>query len=168
MTTEKCNEADDFSDVIFTPHFRGERYLHHVCSGCKYEVRISNDIFNKLSFGETFKFCPNCGKQVVRFAKLPVFEESVNRALFGTVEEIYEEMENRVKYFLHVELNDAERKELVDKAQFAISLEEAGGPMAGAGARMIKKYGYTKLTHWDKKRLKEKVKNGRFQPPKGE
>ena len=62
-TTKKCNETDNFSDVIFTPHFRGDRYLHHVCSGCEYKVKIGNDVFNKLYFGETFKFCPNCGSK---------------------------------------------------------------------------------------------------------
>ena len=159
-TTKKCNETDNFSDVIFTPHFRGDRYLHHVCSGCEYKVKIGNDVFNKLYFGETFKFCPNCGNPVIRFAKIPVFEESINRALFSAVEKIHEDMEDRVKYYLHVDLDDTERKELVDKARFAISLEEAGGPIAGHGARMIVKYGYTKLSHWDKKRLKERVGDG--------
>lgn len=159
-TTEKCNDAIQFSDVIFTPHFRGERYLHHVCSGCGYKVRIGNDIFNKLYFGETFSFCPNCGNPVVRFAKIPVFEESINRALFDTAESFHEEMEDRVRYYLHIDLSDLERKELLEKAHFAISLEEAGGPIAGAGARLIAKYGYGKMSHWEKKRLKERVEGG--------
>ena len=150
---------DDFSDVIFTPHFRGERYLHHVCSGCEYKVRIDNDVFNKLYFGETFKFCPNCGKPVIRFAKIPVFEEAINRALFSAAEKIHEDMENRINYYLYVDLTDTERKELLAKASFAINLEEAGGPLAGDGARLIFEYGHRKLSHWDKKRLKEGVVN---------
>lgn len=156
-TTKKCNETDEYSDVIFTPHFRGDRYLHHVCSGCEYKVRIANDVFNKLYFGETFKFCPNCGKPVSRFAKIPVFEESFNHALFAHAEKIYEEMEDRIKHYLYVDMNDTERKVLLEKARFAISLQETGGPMAGDGARLIAKYGSYKLSHWDKKRLIERI-----------
>lgn len=158
-TTKKCNDTDCFSDVIFTPHFRGDRYLHHVCSNCEYKVTIANDVFNKLYFGESFKFCPNCGKPVARFARIPVFEESFNHALFADADKIYEEMEDRIKYYLYIDMNDTERKVLLEKARFAISLQEAGGPIAGAGARMIAKYGYSKLSHWEKKRLTERCKD---------
>ncbi len=159
-TTKNCNEADDFSDVIFTPHFRGERYLYHVCSGCNYQVQIDNDFYTKLYFGATFKFCPNCGKPVVRFTKIPVFEEEIKRGLFRVAEEIHKEFEDRLKYYLYIELDDDERRKLVDLAHFAIALEKEGGELAGAGAKMIAEYGYSKLSHWDKKKLKERVKHG--------
>lgn len=150
----------EFENVIFTPHFREDRYLHHACSGCEYEVRIAHEMFNKLDFGENFKFCPNCGKPVARFAQLPVFEEPpVEPALFSPLQEIFEEAEDRIEYYLYIKLTDNERKTLYDKAMFAEHLQEAGGPQMPNGAKIVLKYGYSKLTHWDKKRLTERMKS---------
>lgn len=88
---------------------------------------------------------------MARFAKLPVFLETINRALFESAEEIYSDMENRIKHYLFVELNDNERSELIDKARFAKSLQEQGGPVAGHGVELILQYGRCKMSHWDKK-----------------
>lgn len=152
---------DGGTDVIYTPHFRGERYLHHVCSGCGYTVKIDNGVFNKLDFGSSFNFCPNCGVPVARFAKLPVFDEDINRALFDRATAIFNEMEDHIRYYLYIELTDEERCELYEKAVFAKELQKAGGPCAGEGACLIVKYGYSKLSHWDKKKLRERVEGNK-------
>lgn len=153
-TTEKCN---DFPDVIFTPHFRRTAYLYHECSECKYHVHMGSNMFAKLCFEEPFKFCPNCGKPVVRFAVLPVFEEDVNRAMFNRAEKICDDMEDRIRYWLYVEMTAEERKILVETARFAVELEKNGGPLAGFGVKMILKHSGLKLSHWDIKKLKERI-----------
>lgn len=158
MIMETVEEVKFDEDVIFTPHFRSDRYLYHVCGGCGYHVAIQQSYFSHFDFGETFKFCPNCGKPVCRFAQLPVFEEPpVNRKLFEPVEKIYENAVDRIKYYLYITMTDAERKQLVAKAEFAQQLEEAGGEKVPDGARLVLEYGYGKLTQWDKKRLKEMI-----------
>lgn len=156
---ETNSEAKDFNDVIFTPHFRADRYLHHVCSGCGYKVKIGHNFFNNLDFGETFNFCPNCGKPVIRFAQLPVFEEPpVEPALFEPIEKLFEQAKDKIYYYLYIQLSNDERKELVEKARFAKHLEEVGGPRSPVGTDIVLEYGDVKLSHWDKKKLIERIK----------
>lgn len=154
---ESNEKSNDFQDVIYTPYYRGNQYLYHECSGCSYHVNMQDDdVFHTLSYyGDTFKFCPNCGRPVIRFAKLPVFLEEINRALFQQIDDIHKHMEKSCEYYLFIELSDDERCELVDKARFARSLQGNGGPIAGPGVDLILKYGTKRLSHWDKKKLKE-------------
>ena len=155
---ESNEKSNDFETVIYTPYYRGDVYLYHACSGCEYHVKMRvDDTFNTISFGETFKFCPNCGKPVARFVKLPVFLETINRAIFETADAIFVDMENRIKHYLFVELDDGERRTLMDKARFAKSLQEQGGPVAGNGVELILKYSTRKLSHWEKKKLNQKI-----------
>ena len=146
-------------DVIFTPHYCGERYKHHACSGCGYAVRLPGPFYSDFYFGDSFKYCPNCGAPVVRFAVTPVFDEPPFAPdLFQWAENIYDEMCDKISFHLFCELTGIDRKEIVKKAQFALSLEKAGGRKAGMGAKLINELGDKKLTHWDVKRLSERVK----------
>ena len=80
---------------------------------------------------------------------------------------ICNDMEDRIRYWLYVEMTEEERKRLVETARFAIQLEENGGPLAGFGVKMILKHSGLKLSHWDIKKLKERIEKTP-QPSKGE
>ena len=83
-------------DVIYTPVFKGNRYLYHECSDCRYQVRMQSDVLFSLYFGESFKFCPNCGKPVIRFANLPKFIEEFNYAIFNKIDALYNEFKDKL------------------------------------------------------------------------
>jgi hypothetical protein len=93
----------------------------------------------------------------VRFAVLPVFEEDVNRAMFERAKKIYDDMEDRLEHWLYVEMTAEERHILIEEARFAVELEKNGGPLAGFGVKMILKHSGLKMSHWDIKKLKERI-----------
>lgn len=147
-------------DVIFTPVFKGDIYIYHECSGCEYQVRMKADILTSLYFGERFKFCPNCGNPVVRFANLPKFVEEFNYAIFNDIESMYEQFKDNLDYYCRVTLTKEEFEEMVAKCRFAVELHENGGacvsPVVGMVAKMsLKSWHYSAI-----QKLIKRVKGG--------
>lgn len=151
---------NEFNEVIFTPIFRGDRYLYHECSECQYQVRIQADCFTSLHFGETFKFCPNCGKPVIRFANLPKFIEEFNYAIFNEVDALYKQFKDNLDYYCRVTLTKEELEEMISKCQFAVELHENGGACVSPAVQMVAKMRVKGWNHWDTKKLIERVKKG--------
>ena len=148
------------NDVIFTPVFKGDRYLYHECSECEYQVKIKADIFAPLYFGETFKFCPNCGNPVVRFANLPKFVEEFNYAIFNEINALYQHFRDNLDFYCRIKLTKEELEELIAKCQFAIELHENGGQPVSPAVSIVAKMTTKGWNHWNAKKLIEKLKGG--------
>lgn len=143
-------------DVIFSPIYRGDKYLYHECSECKYQVRMVESIF-AIYFGERFKFCPNCGKQIIRFASLPIFLEEFNYGIFDELDKISEEYIDKVDYYCRVILEVDEFVELKKKCRFALEIEKNGGRKVSYAVKRVAEMMQDKVSHWEIKKLKERV-----------
>lgn len=144
-------------DIIYTPVYRGDRYLYHECSGCNYQVRMQQNALAPLYFGERFKYCPNCAGSVVRFANLPKFVEEFNYAIFEKLNEISKEFKDKVDYYCRIILTKEELEEMISKCKFAVELHENGGSDVSSAVYMVAKMHQKKWNHWEIKKLKERV-----------
>ena len=144
-------------DVVYMPVYKGDRYLYHECSECNYHVIIQRSTFNPLYFGEKFKFCPNCGKPVIRFANLPKFIEEFNYAVFNEVDALYKQFKDNLDYYCRVTLTKEEFEEMIAKCQFAVALHENGGACVSPAVQMVAKMHQKKWNRWDTKKLIERV-----------
>lgn len=149
------------SDAIFTPVYRNDTYLYHECSECEYQVKIKPSVLAPLYFGETFKFCPNCGKSVVRFANLPKFKEEFNMAVFNEIQKLDDELKDKLDYYCRVVLSQEEFETLHQKCRFVIELHENGGPSnLTPSIRTVAKMSLSPWNHWNIRKLKEKIERG--------
>ncbi|MBQ4556534.1 MAG: hypothetical protein IJA60_02675 [Clostridia bacterium] len=147
-------------DAVFTPFYRGTAYLYHECSECQYHVHMYESVSTPLYFGETFKYCPNCGKPVIRFANLPKFKEEFNRTIFKGLIQIDDEYKNRLDYYCRVTLSEEEFLDLREKCKFAESLKSNGDIAALSPAiSKVAKMSAAPWNHWNIKKLKEKVES---------
>lgn len=147
-------------DVIFTPVFKGDRYLYHECSECQYQVKMRAECFTSMYFGVSFKFCPNCGKPVARFANLPKFIEEFNYAVFNEIDALYQHFRDNLDFYCRIKLTKEELEELIAKCQFAIELHENGGPSVSPAVNMVAKMTTKGWNHWNTKKLIEKIGKG--------
>ena len=88
--------------VILTPMYKGEVYKYHECSNCKKEIYFEEEIFKPFHFKENIKYCPFCGKEVIRYAK-PKFIEQINWDWLDeyrtVVEKMYKELQVKLEEF---------------------------------------------------------------------
>lgn len=111
-----------------------------------------------LYFGETFKFCPNCGNSVVRFSDLPTFKEEFNRAIFEELIKIDNEYADKLDYYCRVILTQEEFIEIRKKCIFAVRLKENGDIAALSPAiTRVAKMDAKPWNHWNMKKLKERM-----------
>lgn len=145
-------------DVIFTPVYEETRYLYHECSECQYHIRMEPSVLTPIYFGESFKFCPNCGKPVIRFAKLPKFKENFDRTIFKDLIEFDKEYDDKLDYYCRIELTQAEFDELKKKCRFAVQLQKNGDTAVLSPAVIrVAEMSSKPWNHWNIKKLKEKV-----------
>ena len=114
------------SDVIFTPVFRETRYLHHICSECGYKINVTQEWYGGIHFhsSDGIKFCPHCGKPVVRFSDQAIFETPIDFEPMRIFYELREEYERKRKWLYHCYIS-VDRKDKIEKLlQFA---EEQSG-----------------------------------------
>ena len=148
------------NDVIFTPVFKGDRYLYHECSECEYQVKIQADCLSSLYFGEKFKFCPNCGNPVVRFANIPKFVEEFNYAVFNEIDKMYKQFQDNLDYYCRVTLTKEEFEEMVEKCRFAVELYENGGACVSPAVSMVAKMSLKNWHYSAIQKLIKRVKGG--------
>lgn len=104
-------------DVILTPIYRGITYEYHECSKCRGKIYFEEDICIPFHFEENIKYCPFCGRKVVRYAN-PKYEELPNWDWMDRFEEILEEANKKIEYEIFCKMNNDERRQLIDKAGF--------------------------------------------------
>ena len=108
-------------DVIFTPVFQSTDYLHHVCSNCGYKLHMCQRFYGGASFysEDEVKFCPSCGKDVIRFSHDPIFEEEINFEPLRPFYDILAEADRRIKYLYFVKLDKTQVEAINELLPFA-------------------------------------------------
>ena len=146
------------TDAIFTPVYKGDRYLYHECSECLYQVHMREQFAPIIFYGENFKFCPNCGKSVVRFAEIPKFLEEFNFAIFEKLDSIYKEYKDKLDYYCRIILTQEELEEMIEKCKFAVTLDERnGGYYLNNAIRQVAEMSSKKWSHWEIKKLNARI-----------
>lgn len=109
------------ADVIFTPVFRETRYLHHVCSECGYKINVTQEWYGGIHFhsSDGIKFCPHCGKPVVRFSDQAIFETPIDFEPMYIFYEAVEECERKIQWLYHCYISDNRREKIKKLLPFA-------------------------------------------------
>lgn len=112
MSTEK-------NPSIMTPVFNGTRYLHHVCSECKGEIKLTQSCYGGVSFYELsgekcakIKFCPLCGSEVIRFSNKPIYETSLDLSPLDVFSKLRREYEHKAVWLYYCYISESHRKQL--------------------------------------------------------
>lgn len=148
------------NDVIFTPVYKGEKYKYHECSNCQYHVTMQESVLTPLYFGETLKFCPWCGKPIIRFSNIPNFIEEPNWTMFQHIEQLDKIYSDLLDYYCRVILSQKEFDILRNKCKFAVEFRKNGGiAVISPGIEKVAKMDRKPWNHWNIKKLKERVEN---------
>ena len=109
---------------------------------------------------ENIKYCPFCGKKVIRYAK-PRYEEQPNFDWMEKFEKILNTANKRIEYEIFCNMGDKEQKELIDKAEFGI--EYFGSSLFWHDntniCRIIKEVAYRKPHYSYIKKIKKEFSN---------
>lgn len=117
------------NNTIFTPFFKGTNYQHHICSECCAELNFQQTPWGGVSFYgcENIKFCPNCGKPVVRFSKQPIFEQQIDWNPLSPFVDLRLEYEEKLKWYFWCKLTEEERmavKKIMDLRESAYGINK--------------------------------------------
>ena len=104
-------------NAILTPIYKSNIYQYHECSDCKKSIKLEESILVPLSFEEKIKYCPFCGKKIIRYAE-PKFIEEINWEWLEEFSEIIEKTYRYLEYRIHCKMEEKERRELRDKSEF--------------------------------------------------
>ena len=108
--------------VIFTPVFFQTKYRHHICSECGLELKLDQSIWGGPYFPygkEKIRFCPGCGKPVIRFSDTPIYEEPVNFEPLRIFYEASKEYERKCQWLYHCAVSLEEQNEIDELLPFA-------------------------------------------------
>lgn len=120
----------DKQTAIMTPVFDGTRYLHHVCSECKGEIKLTQSSFGTIYFYElelggkckNIKFCPLCGSEIIRFSDKAIYEKPLDLTPLDIFGDLHREYERKAKWLYHCYISDKHR----DQIDALVSLIEKG------------------------------------------
>ena len=144
--------------VILTPIYKGTIYKYHRCSNCEGKIYFEEDYCIPFHFEENIKYCPFCGKEVIRYAK-PEYEEKPNWDWMDKFKKVLDEAEDKIMYELFCKMNREERNELIDKTNFGI--EYFGSPIFWNDntnlCRIVKQLAHRKPHYTEINKIKKKV-----------
>lgn len=106
-------------DTILIPIYKNMVYQYHLCSNCNKKVYLEENLFVPLRFNEKIKFCPYCGKEIIRYAE-PKYIEEPNFEWLEKYVEIIKNTSERIEYEIYCKNTEDERKKLIEKAKFGI------------------------------------------------
>lgn len=129
-------------DVIFTPVFRETRYLHHICSECGYKINVTQEWYGGVHFhsADGVKFCPHCGKPVVRFSDKAIFETPIDYEPMQIFYDEAEAYERKCRWLYYCYISDDRRKKIEDLLQF----DDGGYDWVGIARKAIERVAYRK------------------------
>lgn len=105
--------------VILTPIYNGEIYKYHECSNCKKEIYFEENMFKPFHFDESIKYCPFCGKEVIRYAQ-PRFIEKINWDWLEEYSSVIKRMWRELEYKIHCKLDKEQIEDIEEKAERGI------------------------------------------------
>jgi hypothetical protein len=139
-------------DVIFTPKFRGTVYLCHVCSECGYELKVAQSFWGGPYFESTdgIKYCPSCGKPVVRFSEKATFVVAIDFDPLRAFHEARTEYEEKCEWLYHCKMSAEEQRHVLELISFADDYDvkwivEASKAVRKAAASRLSWQGRAKL-----------------------
>lgn len=99
------------TDVIFRPVFKGTSYQYHICSECNAELKFTQISWGGISFYgcEKIRYCPNCGKPIIRFSQKPIFEQEIDWSPLEAFIKLRIDYENKVEWLFWCKLSPNER-----------------------------------------------------------
>lgn len=103
--------------VILTPIYNDTIYQYHICSNCKSKMYFEEDLFVPLRFKEKIKFCPYCGREILKYEK-PKYLEGPDFKWMEKFHEILDFADRKIEYEIFCKMNEEERKEIINKASF--------------------------------------------------
>lgn len=105
--------------AILTPIYKDTEYQYHECSECKSKLYFEEAIFVPLYFEETekVKFCPYCGKEIIRVTE-PKYEVKPNFEWLDVFQEILNKTDREIEYEIFCKMDREKQKELIDKCRF--------------------------------------------------
>ena len=104
-------------EVILTPIYKGMVYKYHECSNCKEKIYFEEDICQPFHFENNIKYCPFCGKKVIRYAESKYIKE-IDWTWLDEYSEIIEKTYKFLEYKIHCKMNSEEIRDLRSKAGF--------------------------------------------------
>lgn len=110
---------ETIDEVILTPIYKNEIYQYHQCSNCNKEIYLEEDIFIPFYFKEKIKYCPFCGKKIVRYDE-PKYIENPKFDWLDKYAEIIDKAYRNMEYEVYCKNSKEEINELRDKANFGI------------------------------------------------
>lgn len=149
--------------VILTPMYKGEVYKYHECSNCKKEIYFEEEIFQPFHFEENIKYCPFCGKEVIRYAK-PKFIEQINWDWLDEYRTVVKKMYKELKYKIYCNLDKGQIDELEKKAERGIEyfgLDRWAFPYSnGTICDIIRQITRNKVHYTEKRKLEKEFGGG--------
>ena len=111
-------------DIVLTPIYKSTIYLYHECSNCKKEIYLEEDTFKPFYFKENIKFCPFCGRKVIRYAE-PKYITEIDWSWIEEYNAIIEKAYRFLEYKIHCKMTGKQIKELKEKSWNSVfSLEK--------------------------------------------
>ena len=144
--------------VILTPMYKGEIYKYHECSNCKKEIYFEEDIFQPFHFEENIKYCPFCGKEVIRYSE-PKFIVEINWNWLDEYKTVVEKMYKELEYKIYCKLDKEQIDELKEKSERGIEYfgrDKWSFPYSnGTISEIIHQITTTKLHYTEKRKLEK-------------
>lgn len=147
-------------DVILTPIYKGVVYKYHECSNCKGKTYFEEDFFIPFYFKEKIKYCPFCGKKIIRYGQ-PEYEELPNWDWLDEYTNIIDKAYRYLKYKIHCKLKEEEKRELKEKAEFGkeyFGVERYNPTSRGNVCELICNISREKIHYTTKNKLEKEFK----------
>lgn len=143
--------------TIYNPVFTNTQYEYHECYECKKNI-------NLMKYGKVkqIKYCPFCGKEIVRYGT-PIFKKLPTFKWLEKYNEILEYADKKLEYEIRCKLTDEQINELIEKCNFG--MEYFGSPLFWNDkyntCKIVKDICYRKIHYTRLKKIREKfeVKN---------
>ena len=144
-------------NVILTPIYNGTVYKYHECSNCTGKIYFEEDFFIPFHFKENIKYCPFCGKEIIRYEK-PRYEELPNWEWLEEFQRIIEKNYRELEYIIHCKKSGEEIKDLGDKIDFGIEYFKGNNyhPISNGNVCKLLKHVVSENLHYS---TKTKLKN---------
>ena len=105
--------------VVLQPIYEDTIYQHHLCSNCNKKIYLEENMFVPLRFDEKIKFCPYCGKEIIRYAN-PNYIKKPNFEWLEKYREILKNASERIEYEIYCKNTEEQRDEILEKAEFGV------------------------------------------------
>lgn len=139
--------------VIYNPVFSGTQYEYHECSQCMKSI----DLMEYSGRVKQIKYCPFCGKEIVRYGT-PIFKKNPSFKWLEKYKNILNYADQILEYEIHCKLSKEQQNELIKKCKFGI--EYFGSPIMWNSnyntCKIIEEVCYRKLHYTSLKKLKNK------------